>query len=458
MGFKQVRLFHTNDIHSSFDYWSSIVKYIKQNRDDNTLYVDIGDHTDRSHPITEATLGKGNIALLNEAAVDYVTIGNNEGITFSFEQLDQLYMEAQFKIILANLEDQNGKRPSWCTPYEITSLINGVKVGFIGLTAPFSRFYEQLGWRVLNPEEVLLQWLPIVKKKADIVVVLSHLGLHADRKLAEGFNGIDVIIGGHTHHVLHEGEQVNETLIVQAGKYGTYLGEITLYIDQAQHMVIKKQATLHHYSKRMNIDKHTTNLLDTLAIKAKRLLMQPVATLPKDFEVNWFEETELVKQLCDALTKWCGQSIGMLNAGVLLHSLKKGTISKGDLLSVCPHPINPCVVPLSGKELKEVIIRGESKDIQELELKGFGFRGKVLGKTIFSGLTYEYDRDRNDVNSVVIQGEPLIEHETYLLATLDMYTFGHLFPMIAESEEKRFFMPEVLRDVLEFTIKEIGSS
>lgn len=454
MGYKQVRLFHTNDIHSSFDNWSSIVKFVKQHRDEHTLYVDIGDHADRSHPITEATFGKGNVALLNEAGVDYVTIGNNEGITFSYNQLDQLYREANFSVLLANLKGRNGQRPSWCKPYEVSTLENGVKVGFIGLTAPFNRFYEQLGWMVLQPAEILLKWLPVVKEKADIIVLLSHLGLHADRKLAETMSGIDVIIGGHTHHVLHEGEQINETLIVQAGKHGAYLGEIILTVDEKKHTVMKKQAMLHSYSERKQKDEPSSRLLDSLAYQANQQLLQPVTTLPKDYEVDWFQETEIAKRLCDALTKWCGQSIGMMNAGVLLHSFKKGVVSKGDLLRACPHPINPCVVQLSGKELKEVIIRGETKEIQELKLKGFGFRGEILGKTLYSGITYE--NDSGTVRSVLIQGKPLIEQQTYLLATLDMYTFGYLFPPIAEAKEKRYFMPEVLRDVLEFAIKEIG--
>ncbi len=42
---------------------------------------------DRSNIYTEATLGKGNVELLNEAQYDVVTIGNNEGITLSFEDL-----------------------------------------------------------------------------------------------------------------------------------------------------------------------------------------------------------------------------------------------------------------------------------------------------------------------------------------------------------------------------------
>ena len=82
MAMKHLTIMHTNDIHSCFDHWSQIVAYIKKNRNAHTLYLELGDHIDRSNALTEATYGKGNVELLNEAAVDYGTIGNNEGITF----------------------------------------------------------------------------------------------------------------------------------------------------------------------------------------------------------------------------------------------------------------------------------------------------------------------------------------------------------------------------------------
>ncbi|MFP3472365.1 hypothetical protein R0J90_20130, partial [Micrococcus sp. SIMBA_144] len=65
--------------------------------DGESVYVfDIGDHVDRWHPLSEATLGLGNVELLNEAGYDAVTIGNNEGITLDYDDLNNLYKEAEF--------------------------------------------------------------------------------------------------------------------------------------------------------------------------------------------------------------------------------------------------------------------------------------------------------------------------------------------------------------------------
>lgn len=67
----------------------------------------------RFHSISEATNGLGNTKLLNEALYDYVTIGNNEGITLAKEHLNRLYDDAGFEVLVANLFEKEGVRPEW---------------------------------------------------------------------------------------------------------------------------------------------------------------------------------------------------------------------------------------------------------------------------------------------------------------------------------------------------------
>ena len=54
----KLTIFHTNDIHSHLDTYAKISKYIKTQRKNinhDTIYIDIGDHIDLFHPLTEAT-------------------------------------------------------------------------------------------------------------------------------------------------------------------------------------------------------------------------------------------------------------------------------------------------------------------------------------------------------------------------------------------------------------------
>lgn len=112
-----IHIYHTNDMHSHFERWPKIVRYFQNERrrhkknHEHMVLLDIGDFIDRFHPLTEASDGKANVILLNDAAYDAVTIGNNEGITLSHKQLDTLYAHAKFPVIVANVFYENGERP-----------------------------------------------------------------------------------------------------------------------------------------------------------------------------------------------------------------------------------------------------------------------------------------------------------------------------------------------------------
>ncbi|MCM2675482.1 bifunctional metallophosphatase/5'-nucleotidase [Alkalicoccobacillus plakortidis] len=454
MGHKHLTLFHTNDIHSDFNQWPGIVRYVKEHRTKDSLFVDLGDHADRSHSITEATDGKANMDLLNMAGVDYATIGNNEGVTFSKEQLGELYQEATFPILLANLMEENGDQPDWSIPSTIRTMENGLKVGLFGLTAPLSHFYEKLGWSVLDLTQCITEQVKLLKPQVDVLVLLSHLGLFKDEKIAQEIRGIDVIIGAHTHHVLEQGERIQDTLIVQAGKHGHYLGEVTLTFDDNNHL--QESVAVLHEAKELPSDPETMTYLLEAKKRSDEILKQPMAVLPMPLAVDWYKETTATRLLCDGLTEWCGESIGMLNAGVLLSDLPKGQLTRGEIHQICPHPINPCVIRLTGKELQNTIERASSLELINLELKGFGFRGQVLGKMIYTGVSVEYDAENEElVRSISILGEPLDLEAEYRLATLDMYTFGFLYPELTDAEDKTYLMPEFLRDILAWKLNQL---
>ena len=78
-----------------------------------------------------------------------------------------------------------------------------------------------------------------LRKEVDLVVLLSHLGLATDRRLAEEIPEIDIILGGHTHHLLEEPERVGQTWLAAAGKFGEHVGHVTITFDPAGQKIIQ---------------------------------------------------------------------------------------------------------------------------------------------------------------------------------------------------------------------------
>ncbi|MBA2871472.1 2',3'-cyclic-nucleotide 2'-phosphodiesterase (5'-nucleotidase family) [Anoxybacillus calidus] len=459
---RTIYIYHTNDIHSHFENWPRIAWFLKkqrkvhQQRNETMLLFDIGDFVDRSHPITEATNGKANVELLNDLGYDAVTIGNNEGITLPYEHLNQLYQKADFPVLVANLFTRSGERPKWAQPYFIIPLSETLKIGVIGLTIHFTKFYELLGWTIENPFAVLKEILKELKPQVDFIILLSHLGIHEDEQIAEMFTDIDLILGAHTHHLLPEGQYIRNALLCGAGKYGEYIGVVKIEIDD-ETKTFDKKASIITVSELQECG-DTEQKLASLYHQSEEKLGETIVELTEDLELHWFAPSRFPKLLAEALKEWCNGDIGMVNAGVLLEPLYKGIVTKKDLHRICPHPINPCKVYLRGDELKEVILQAATERMKTLQIKGLGFRGKIMGQMAYEGVQLETERlsdGLEHIEHIFINGEPLDLEKTYAVATIDMFTFGNLYPEIRRAERKEYYMPEFLRDVLAWKLSNL---
>ncbi len=441
-----IHFFHTNDLHSHFDYWPRMQYYIKEQRlayakqGEPSFLLDVGDHLDRSNIYTEATLGKGNVKLLNEAQYDVVTIGNNEGITLAHEDLYHLYDEANFEVVVANLKAKDKENPNWIKPYTILTTKYGTKIGVVGATAMFQVFYEELNWKISEPRNAIINVVKEIKNQVDIILCLSHLGISEDEALAKECQEIDVILGSHTHHLFLEGKMVDQVLLTGCGKFGAYTGHLKIQYDQQQRKVIKKQETVIENAQLPETD-YEEKYLESLAIKGKELLNQPVFRTSKIYNKEWFHHSNLSKLFARCLLDFTGADCAMFNAGIFLDGLNKGIVTKYDIHRILPHPINVCVIELSGREILEILLLSENEEWPLLELKGLGFRGRIFGKLL------TYDFSLNDQNKLLIQGQIADLDRQYRLATLDMFTFGYFFPSFKEAK-KRYYFPLFLRDIL----------
>ncbi|SOC41127.1 bifunctional metallophosphatase/5'-nucleotidase [Ureibacillus acetophenoni] len=441
-----IHFFHTNDLHSHFEYWPRMQYYIKEQRlafskqGEPSFLLDIGDHLDRSNIYTEATLGKGNVLMLNEAQYDVVTIGNNEGITLDYEDLYHLYEGATFEVVVANLHSKSEGNPKWIKPYTILMTKYGTKIGVVGATAMFPVFYDELNWTITDPKEAIKLVVNEIKDQVDIILCLSHLGITDDELLAKECPDIDVILGSHTHHLFLEGKMIDNVLLTGCGKFGAYTGHLTIQYDHQKRLLIKKEETTIENALLPEVEKEG-EFLQSLATKGKELLNEPVFRTSKIYNKEWFHHSNLSRLFAKCLLEFTWADCAMFNAGIFLGGLSKGIITKYDIHKILPHPINAVVIELSGSELKEVLMLSENEDWPLLELKGLGFRGTIFGKL----LTYQFSL--NDHNELLIGGQIADMNRTYRLVTLDMFTFGYFFPSFKEAK-KKYYLPLFLRDIL----------
>lgn len=443
---EKIHIFHTNDLHSHFKYWPRMQTYVEEMRKkyttmgETSYLFDVGDHLDRSNIYTEATVGKGNVRLLNEAGYDVVTIGNNEGITLSHEELYHLYDEATFDVVVANVNASQVPNPAWMKPYVVLTTAYGTKVAVIAATAMFEIYYNELDWEIDEARSSLIRLALQLREEVDIIVCLSHLGITEDELLAEECPEIDVIFGSHTHHVLPNGKLINGVLLTGGGKFGQYTGHLMLEYDTKSRKIVEKKDTLIHNNDLPAI-KNEHEIVQYFEKEGKRLLDIPVFTTGKSYNKEWFHYSQLSDLFARAILEKSGADCALFNAGIFLDGLPKGTVTALDLHRIFPHPINLCTIELSVAEMKEIFQQSKNEEWPYIELKGLGFRGVIFGKMLTYGFSMNEDRQ------LLINGKLADNDRIYKLVTLDLFTFGYFYPSFKYAK-KKYILPEFLRNIM----------
>lgn len=447
-------ILHTNDIHSHFEQMPKITETIRIETErylpDPVLVIDCGDHMDRYRPETEGSGGAANVAVMNHTGYAVAVPGNNEGLTFTPEELERVYARADFTVLGTNMyEESTGKIPGWMEPYRLLRL-GPLNVAIIGLTIPFTDFYRLLGWDIRSPFETAAGWIRELRPLADLVIVVSHLGLSNDRRLAQEVGGIDVILGAHTHHLLEEPLLVENTYLCAAGKFGEHVGEVEIAFDEQTRRITEVRGRCIEVSG-AGEDPATVRMIEAYREEAAVKLSEVVAELPEPLALHWDKESALGNIMAAGLRKWTGAEIGIVNSGQLLQGLAKGAVTRGQLHRICPSPVNPCLMRLAGKHLRTALEEALLEPFRSREIRGFGFRGKQLGTLCLDGLRVEYDPAGPEYARIVrvtVNGRPLESEKEYRVGTIDMFTFGVGYTSIREGRTLRFYLPEFLRDVL----------
>jgi 2',3'-cyclic-nucleotide 2'-phosphodiesterase (5'-nucleotidase family) len=208
--------------------------------------MDAGDVFARG-PVAREYHGEPDFEAMNIIPYDVMTIGNNEFKGADGPEGQQILRErikqARFPMVCANVLDQATGKPL-VPPYVIFEAA-GRKIGVFGLTAPRAAEYDQTkGLLIGDPIAAAREMVRELSEKADVIILLSHLGYPLDQMLASQVRGIDLIVGGDSHTWVDkpyvaraEGNPqafwVGGSVIVQDGEFGSRLGRVDLYLRRS---------------------------------------------------------------------------------------------------------------------------------------------------------------------------------------------------------------------------------
>ena len=376
----RLTILHTNDIHGRIEGLARIatlVERIRTETDHPVVYLDAGDVEETTTRLSNVTKGAAMHRLLGAAGCDAATVGNAAWLRYGMQVLPEHAAAAPYPLLLANLRPAEGLR-------DATIVRAGdVKLGVIGVTTPFSRFSDNFDYGIEKLDVVPLV-LELARRLrdlgADLVVVLSHLGLEEpneavdDRRLAQAVagRGVDAIVGAHTHHVLQEGERVGGVLVAQAGSHAAYLGRID--VDDG-----RLAARLLPVGD--DVPEHPSVAAACAAIEeeVQVVLDEVIGHLPEPLDPDG-----AAAWLAEVVRRRMGADVGLVTAGLAFTGdLPGGPLRRGALWDVCSSPANPGVTRMSGAQLRAMIARGRDADFEAST--AHALRGRPRGRLHVSG-------------------------------------------------------------------------
>lgn len=436
----QLTILHTNDHHGHFSKFnpypvfdvgglaaqSTLVNVVRaevEKKGGHTLLLSAGD-INTGVPESDMLDAEPDFKLMNLIGYDAMAVGNHE-----FDKpLDVLIKQekwADFPFLAANIVDAH-TGDTLFVPY-IIKAFNGLRVAIFGLTT------EETPILVVpdNVKDVEFKstidtakaLVPELRKKADLVIALTHLGFYEESggkykapgvfKLARGVAGIDAIIDGHSHTPVEKPKIINKTLLLQAGEWSKYVGRLDLTINTEPERVIHWEYELipvnmkrrvkfegqsyYVYEDRGYIeDQRILEAMKPYLERADKALSQPVGKalvkLDGDRTLIRSQETNLANLVTDSMRSKTGADIAFQNAGGIRTDIAPGTVTYRDILKVLPFGNTLVTMYMMGKEVMDVlnyaatIQPGNGAFLQVSGLKWTNNRGKVENVIIGNAL------------------------------------------------------------------------
>jgi 2',3'-cyclic-nucleotide 2'-phosphodiesterase (5'-nucleotidase family) len=443
----QLVLLHTNDIHGRTAALARIATLVRQIRAEEpgavVVWLDAGDVEDTTNELSNVTKGTAMLRLLGVAGCDVAAVGNASILRYGPEVLAEQADAATFPLLAANLRDGNGELLGGARAS--TLLHRGeLALGVIGVTAVEwfdgrSLYDSVFGTTSLAARPLVGELARDLRQRgADVVVLLSHLGLEADHELVRDGNlDVDVIVGGHSHDLLPEGELHDDTLLAHAGEFGQFLGRVDIDLDARTAV-----ARVLPVTDDVALDERVLARETALEHEVAAYLDVVVGHLARPFDWATDRECAMGSLMADVMRERMSADVAVAVAGsAFVGPLPAGPLSRGALYRACPSPGNPGVAALTGAQLAELVARG--LDPERATATPRPLRGVPQGLMHLSGAIVVD-------GSVLVDGQPLDPERTYRVAgsdwELDTYG-GYTDP--AWHLEVDYDVPTILREAVE---------
>uniref|UniRef100_A0A1L8ECN7 apyrase n=1 Tax=Haematobia irritans TaxID=7368 RepID=A0A1L8ECN7_HAEIR len=439
-------IIHINDLHARFEATDTsggnceadeiciggyartvytVKQLLEEQKENNAVYFNAGDSFQGT---LWYNIGRWNVTsqFLNMLPADAMTLGNHE-FDHGVEGVVPFIQTLNSPMLVANMDATN--EPTIAGTYQNSMIIerNNRKIGVIGIILETTYDLANTGNLIFRNESdtIVEEAAKLRDQGANIIIVISHCGYDVDKLIAANAGSeIDVIVGSHSHTFLYTGDNPpgpdtprgdyptevvhasgHRVLIVQAGAYAKYVGNLTVFFDDEGNVVDFEGDPIYmgaDVPEDPDVVAAMVPWKETIDAQGKVIVGETLVDLLKS--PCSYQECNLGNFFTDAMVHaflnlapynqeaWTNVPIGLINTGALRVPLYRGNLSYSHLVTMSPFENILTAFDLPGDKLLDALEFSASK---------VDYENNVTSSYIFlqvSGLkvTYDFKKPMNE--------------------------------------------------------------
>lgn len=351
---------------------------------------------------------------------DALVVGNHE-FDHGVPRLRALIEDTGIPCVLANVrEPETGDRVTWARPWRVFERAD-LRVGVVGLLTPETPSITHADARALtftDPiEELTRARRELADESLDLLIPLTHLGLHHDRELARAHPDLPLVIGGHSHTYLEEGEMVGDCLVCQVGSKASSVGRVDLWFDaKTREMVRRDYRVIDLFDEPAEgRNAAVDDAVGAMLARSEEAMAEAIGVLdaPLDRSFERLRSSGAGNCITDWMRERTGAQVAIQNRGGIRCDLPAGTLTRRDAFELLPFGNHIVELELAGSEFRKVVERALGGQARS----GLEFSGMQVVVT-------PLDDGTGRLESILIGGEPLDPTSTVRVATNDFLARG----------------------------------
>jgi 5'-nucleotidase len=434
-----------------------------------SIYVDTGDIS-QGAPIYNFFGGEAEMRALGQLHPDVVVVGNHEFDRGAENYVHQIEGWVSYPLLAANYDFRESSSP-WNShledaiqPWAILDA-QGLKIGVIGMgdlysTVSINEADNSLDVDVTGVLWTVERYAEFLDPLVDIVMVVSHLGLHSDEDIARYSEHVDVVMGGHLHIAMDPPKVIKsevvpgkQVIVCHSGAFAMFVGRLDLVVRDGE--ILSHDYELIPVDSTVAQDGDMMHLLEPYVTEMQRTvdLTEEVA-LAGDFDGDGVVDDEdytlrrfgtnggdspLGSMVAHAMQTRHGveTDFALTNSLGIRTDIQAGPVTREEMFNVLPFDNTIVVMLLSGVEVQELADYATQRSASrgcnaQAQISGArfvmncaaGFAQDVTVGGSWDPCYEDTDCPANEVCSAEMCGRPIVPEGVYELATNDYIARG----------------------------------